>query len=56
MIWGAQDKLFPAAYAEPWRKGLPDCRVEIIEACGHAVTADQSAACADAILGFLKGK
>ncbi len=53
IIWGANDMLFPPAYAEPWKAGVADARVEIIADCGHAVTADQGDACAATILSFL---
>jgi pimeloyl-ACP methyl ester carboxylesterase len=56
IIWGANDKLFPSVYAEPWKQGIPDARVEIIPECGHAVTADKGDACAATILSFLAGR
>ena len=56
IIWGANDKLFPSVYSEPWKQGIPDARVEIIPECGHAVTADKGDACAATILSFLAGR
>ena len=35
VVWGKNDKLFPAAYAEKWGKGIPGAHVEIIPDCGH---------------------
>jgi pimeloyl-ACP methyl ester carboxylesterase len=35
VLWGQEDKLLPAAYAEVWRREVPGVEVEIIPACGH---------------------
>ena len=56
IVWGASDKLFPPAYAAPWKQHIPDCRVDILPECGHAVTADQGGRCAEIILNFLAGR
>ena len=53
VIWGGNDMLFPPVYADAWKAGVPDVRVEIIPECGHAVTADKGDACAATILSFL---
>src|SRR4051794_29264276 len=35
VVWGANDKLFPAVYAKRWGELIPNAKVEIIPACGH---------------------
>lgn len=35
VLWGADDKIMPAAYAARWRERLPDARLVTIEKCGH---------------------
>jgi len=37
LLWGAEDRLMPAAQARHWQKALPDCRLESIAATGHLV-------------------
>jgi pimeloyl-ACP methyl ester carboxylesterase len=35
VIWGAQDALIPAVYAEEFGKRIKGARVEVLEGCGH---------------------
>ena len=35
LIWGNDDKLIPAAYAQAWLKQLPKARLLPIPNCGH---------------------
>ncbi|MDH7795253.1 MULTISPECIES: alpha/beta fold hydrolase [unclassified Beijerinckia] len=35
IVWGAEDRLLPQAYAQEWGKIIPGAQVEIIAACGH---------------------
>ncbi|MEN8163006.1 MAG: alpha/beta hydrolase [Acidobacteriota bacterium] len=35
LIWGDADQLFPVAYAERLREGLPAARLRTLEDCGH---------------------
>jgi len=35
VAWGAQDEIFPAAYAEEWQLALPQARIVVIEGAGH---------------------
>lgn len=37
LVWGAEDRLMPAAQAQAWRLALPDCRFESIARTGHLV-------------------
>ena len=36
VIWGAQDRIFPPAYGEEWRRLIPEARLQILPDCGHA--------------------
>jgi pimeloyl-ACP methyl ester carboxylesterase len=35
VIWGAEDKIMPAAYATRWHERMPNARLVMIEKCGH---------------------
>ena len=35
LIWGADDKIAPAAMAKSWQAGLPNSRLVTLPACGH---------------------
>jgi pimeloyl-ACP methyl ester carboxylesterase len=35
VVWGENDKLFPAVYAKRWGELIPNAKVEIIPECGH---------------------
>lgn len=36
LIWGASDRLVPLEYAKNLQAQLPQCRLSVIERCGHA--------------------
>jgi pimeloyl-ACP methyl ester carboxylesterase len=36
VVWGAQDRILPASYAEAWGRLIPGSRVETMPDCGHA--------------------
>ena len=42
VVWGDDDKIMPAAYAELWRERLPDARLVMIEKCGHVPQVEKS--------------
>lgn len=44
IIWGANDSLFPAAYAAAFQSAIPGATVDILEKCGHLPFVE----CADA--------
>jgi pimeloyl-ACP methyl ester carboxylesterase len=50
VLWGAHDKLFPAAYAARWGERIPGSRVEVLPDCGHAINIEKAAASADAVI------
>ena len=55
VIWGRQDALVPVAYAEDFGRGIAGSQVEVIDDCGHAMTADQPERTWTAISEFLAG-
>jgi pimeloyl-ACP methyl ester carboxylesterase len=42
IIWGREDRLIPAAYAEAWQAGIPGSQVTVIPECGHLPTVEKS--------------
>jgi pimeloyl-ACP methyl ester carboxylesterase len=52
VMWGAEDRLLPAPYAEVWRREVPGVTVEIIPACGHLPHVEQAEVVAKRILAF----
>jgi pimeloyl-ACP methyl ester carboxylesterase len=54
LLWGENDKLLPSAYAEVWKRRVPDIRVEIFPQCGHLPHVEQADRAAQAVLGFLE--
>jgi pimeloyl-ACP methyl ester carboxylesterase len=55
VIWGAEDKILPYAYADVWKGRVPGLRVEILQQCGHLPHIEQADATAEKVLGFLAG-
>lgn len=53
MLWGKQDRLIPVAYAEDFKRGIPDARIEIIDRAGHMVQLEQMEQSLKIIGGFL---
>jgi pimeloyl-ACP methyl ester carboxylesterase len=35
VVWGADDKIFPAPYAKAYGELIPGARVEVFKDCGH---------------------
>jgi pimeloyl-ACP methyl ester carboxylesterase len=55
VLWGANDKLLPAAYAKRWGERVPGARVELIDGCGHLPHVEKPEISAEKILQFLAG-
>lgn len=53
VVWGQEDKLMPAAYAEVWQRGVPKVQVEIIPDCGHLPQVEKADEAARRVLEFL---
>ncbi|HZZ50730.1 MAG TPA: alpha/beta hydrolase [Pseudonocardia sp.] len=53
LVWGAQDGLVPARYAEEFRRHLPAAQVEIVEGAGHYPYVEQRESVSRRVLDFL---
>jgi pimeloyl-ACP methyl ester carboxylesterase len=56
LIWGAEDRLFPPAYAEAFRGLIPGANVVVLPQCGHLPQVEQGDAFAEALESFLGAK
>jgi pimeloyl-ACP methyl ester carboxylesterase len=56
LIWGADDKLLPSAYAKRWQELVPGLAADLIPECGHLPQVEKADVAADKILRFLEGK
>jgi pimeloyl-ACP methyl ester carboxylesterase len=54
VLWGAEDRMRPAAQAQVWMTGLPDGRLELLPATGHLVF-EETPAAASRVIDFLAG-
>ncbi|MBO0713313.1 MAG: alpha/beta hydrolase [Acidimicrobiales bacterium] len=55
VLWGAEDRLISASYADDFARGIADCRVEVLEKAGHHVTYEQLDRCAELVSRLLTG-
>lgn len=46
IVWGRDDQLLPAAYADLWSEHIPHATVEMLDACGHLPPVEQAEATA----------
>jgi pimeloyl-ACP methyl ester carboxylesterase len=53
VLWGAEDKLFPAAYAARWGERIPQAKVEIIPQCGHVPIVEKADVTARKVLDLI---
>jgi pimeloyl-ACP methyl ester carboxylesterase len=53
LVWGANDKLLPPAYAAAWQKLIPTAQLVVIPDCGHLPHVEQRAAFVAALDDFL---
>jgi len=56
LIWGANDRIYPQAYALAFQRLIPGSSVTIISDSGHVPQAEQRQAFVTALEGFLEGK
>jgi pimeloyl-ACP methyl ester carboxylesterase len=52
LVWGANDKLLPAAYAAAWQKLIPAAALVVLPGCGHLPHVEQRAAFVAVLDGF----
>jgi pimeloyl-ACP methyl ester carboxylesterase len=53
LVWGREDRLVPAVYAEEFTRRLPNARVELVSDGGHAPHLEQTETIAATIRDFL---
>lgn len=54
VVWGAQDALVPAIYAEEFGNRIAGARVEVLEGCGHVPQAEKQAETLALVTEFLR--
>ena len=54
VVWGCQDEIVPPAASERFRESLKQCKVVMVDACGHVPHLEQPAALKDAVIEFMK--
>lgn len=55
LIHGAQDRVVPLEYAQNACRLIPDCRLEIIDECGHCPHIEKASEFNEAVISFLGG-
>jgi pimeloyl-ACP methyl ester carboxylesterase len=55
VVWGAEDRILPAAYADEFKRLMPHARVDLIGACGHLPQTERPAEFLAALRGFSDG-
>jgi pimeloyl-ACP methyl ester carboxylesterase len=53
VVWGANDRLLPASLGEQFSSLIPDCRLVILQGCGHIPMLECPDALHEHLLGFL---
>jgi pimeloyl-ACP methyl ester carboxylesterase len=54
LLWGAQDRLVPPAYAEAYRKYLPQAELRLLPNCGHLGMFEREGDFVEAIRNFCR--
>ena len=52
IVWGENDRVLPAAYAQEFQKLMPGASVEIVRRCGHLPQAEKPDAFCEIVFGF----
>jgi pimeloyl-ACP methyl ester carboxylesterase len=55
VVWGEQDKMLPVSDAYKFSQLMPNCRVEILQNCGHVPMLERPAEMAGVTIDFIKG-
>lgn len=55
LVWGEQDRILPAGFADEWRKFVAFRRVDILPACGHMPLIERPGAAVQCISQFIDG-
>jgi pimeloyl-ACP methyl ester carboxylesterase len=54
LLWGENDRLVPPAYAEAYKKHLPQAELKLLPNCGHLPMFEQEAAFVNTVAEFCK--
>jgi pimeloyl-ACP methyl ester carboxylesterase len=54
ILWGREDALVPAIYAEEFATRIEGSRVEVLDDCGHALQVDQPEQTFSLVTEFLR--
>ena len=54
VVWGAQDKILPSAYAALWEKRVDGAQITVVEACGHSPHIEQCELVTGKVISFLE--
>ena len=54
LLWGANDRLVPPAYAEAYKKYLPHAELKLIPDCGHMAMFEKEAEFVEAVAAFCR--
>jgi len=55
LLWGANDRLVPPAYAAAYKKHLPQAELKLIPNCGHMAMFEKEAEFVEAVASFCRG-
>src|SRR6516162_446428 len=55
LLWGAEDGIVTPAYADKWRRAIPNARLELIAGAGHFPHWEQPEAFVDKLTAFIEG-
>jgi pimeloyl-ACP methyl ester carboxylesterase len=55
ILWGKNDRLLPAVYAEEFKTRIPNAKVEVIDGGAHMMPLEEPAKVAGAVAKFVKG-
>jgi len=53
LVWGREDRLVPAVYADEFTRRIPGARVQMIDSAGHAPHLEQTTPVVRALRDFL---
>jgi pimeloyl-ACP methyl ester carboxylesterase len=53
LVWGREDRLVPAVYADEFTRRLPGARLQTVDGAGHAPHLEHTAAVARVVSDFL---
>lgn len=52
IIWGAEDKILPAAFAQEFKRLMPKAEIEIVPQCGHLPQTEKAEKFCDIVFRF----